>query len=83
MGVKIYTRAGCGYCARAMKLLLKKGISFEEIDVKSDAARARLAKRTGSTTVPQIFIGRKHVGGCDDLHALDKSGELDRLLGRA
>lgn len=81
MKVKIYTAKGCGYCARAKKLLKAKKISFEEVSAESVAARARLEKRTGSPTVPQIFFGRRHIGGCDDLHALDKSGELDRMLG--
>ena len=81
-GVVIYTTLLCPYCHRAKALLRKKGVSFTEIDVGMDAAkRAEMMKRAhGRHTVPQIFIGDTHVGGCDDLHALDDRGGLDLLL---
>lgn len=79
--VTIYTRALCGYCWAATRLLRKKGVAFEEIDATGDnATRAWLAQVTGRTTVPQVFINGKSVGGADDLRALDAKGELDRLL---
>jgi glutaredoxin 3 len=81
--VTMYTTSWCPYCSRARSLLESKGVSFQEIDV--DAApekRAEMQNRSGRRTVPQIFIGDHHVGGCDDLHALDKAGKLDALLGR-
>jgi glutaredoxin 3 len=80
--VEIYTRAFCGYCTRAKRLLDGKGVDYEEIDVGMDAARrAEMIQRAkGRTTVPQIFIGESHVGGSDDLHALEQSGQLDPML---
>ena len=80
--VRIYTTPICPYCVRAKSLLTKKGASFEEVDVFMDeAARDEmLAKSGGARTVPQIFIGDTHVGGCDELYALERSGELDPLL---
>ena len=79
--VKIYTTAWCPYCVRAKRLLEKKGVSYEEIDIEGDdEARIRLAEQTGRRTVPQIFIGEHHVGGSDDLHALEAQGKLDALL---
>ena len=80
--VTIYTKGWCPYCAAAKDLLKQKGLDFTEIDVeKTPAARAEMVgKAGGRTTVPQIFIGSRHVGGCDDIHALDARGELDRLL---
>ncbi len=80
--VTIYTTPICPYCARAKALLKKKGAPFEEIDVFMDAgARAQMeAKSCGRQTVPQIFIGDTHIGGCDDLHALESEGKLDLLL---
>jgi glutaredoxin 3 len=80
--VTIYTTPYCPYCMRAKSLLSKKGVTFEEIDVSrsSEARQAMIDRANGGYTVPQIFIGEKHVGGCDDLHALDAKGELDRLL---
>jgi glutaredoxin 3 len=80
--VKLYTTPICPYCARAKALLTKKGAEFEEIDVfMDDAARKEmLAKSGGAHTVPQIFIGDTHVGGCDELHALEREGRLDALL---
>jgi glutaredoxin 3 len=79
--VTIYTKSWCPYCSAAKALLAKKGVSFQEIDVADPQAQSAMAKRAGGrSTVPQIFIGETHVGGCDDLHALDASGKLDPLL---
>jgi glutaredoxin 3 len=80
--VTIYTTPFCGYCHSAKRLLSRKGVTFEEIDVGSDRVRRdEMVERAGGRrTVPQIFIGGRHVGGCDDLHALDARGELDTLL---
>lgn len=77
----MYAAGWCPYCQRARGLLTKKGLAFTEIDVDSDpAVREQMIARSGRRTVPQIFIGERHVGGCDDLFALDGSGELDRLI---
>jgi glutaredoxin 3 len=78
--VTIYTKSWCPYCDAAKELLRKKKIAFHEIPVKSGAEQAEMAKKAGRSTVPQIWIGERHVGGCDDLYALDGKGELDRLL---
>jgi glutaredoxin 3 len=79
--VKIFTTPWCPYCVRAKRLLEKKGVSYQEIDVTGDdQARVRLAEQTGRRTVPQIFIGEHHVGGSDDLHELEARGKLDALL---
>jgi glutaredoxin 3 len=80
--VVMYATGWCPYCARARRLLADKGIEFEEIDVDAQpGARAEMLRRSGGRgTVPQVFIGDTHVGGSDDLHALDASGGLDRLL---
>jgi glutaredoxin 3 len=80
--VEIYTSPFCGYCARAKALLARKGVDFIEFDVLADSAlRGEMTARAeGRTTVPQIFIDGRPVGGCDDLHALERAGELDRLL---
>lgn len=79
--VTIYTTKVCPYCVRAKDLLKRKGQSFEEIDASDDTVRdAMIAKAGGRRTVPQIFIGNTHVGGCDDLYALDKAGKLDAML---
>jgi len=79
--VVMYATDWCGYCARARALLESKGVPFEEIDVDAQpGAREEMMKRSGRRTVPQIFIGETHVGGSDDLHALDASGGLDPLL---
>lgn len=79
--IRIYTTPICPYCARAKALLTGKGAAFEEVDVYMDArARKEMMDRSGRRTVPQIFIGERHIGGCDDLHALDAAGELDPLL---
>lgn len=82
--IQIYTTTYCPYCVKAKDLLKRKGAAFEEIDVTGDeAARLALVEKSGGRkTVPQIFIGGKHIGGCDDLYALDKAGELDGLLTR-
>lgn len=80
--VTIYTTNYCPYCVRAKDLLKRKAIAFTEINVEDDAARdAMIGKAGGRRTVPQIFIGETHVGGCDDLYALDKAGTLDGMLG--
>jgi glutaredoxin 3 len=80
--IKIYTTPICPYCVRAKALLKKKGATFDEVDVFMDAdARQEMEdKSNGARSVPQIFIGEKHVGGCDDLYALENKGQLDPLL---
>lgn len=79
--VTIYTTPYCPYCHAAKALLKKKGVHFDEIDVQDPALRQQMTMRAnGGRTVPQIFIGDKHVGGCDDIHALDAAGKLDPLL---
>lgn len=80
--VEIYTTPICPYCHAAKRLLAKKGVAFTEIDVSTDPGlRAAMTNRAhGRRTVPQIFIGGAHVGGCDDLHALDADGKLDPML---
>jgi len=79
--VEVYTQPYCPFCARALKLLTGKNVAFEEIDAPSGSPeRARAIERSGRTSVPQIFIGGRHVGGCDDLMALDRAGGLDALL---
>lgn len=81
--IEIYTWQSCPFCIRAKALLTKKGVSFTEHSVDGDEeARAAMAARgDGRRSVPQIFIDDAHIGGCDDLHALDASGKLDQLLG--
>ena len=77
----MYTTSWCPYCERARSLLEGKNVAFEEIDVdERPDARAEMIQRSGRTSVPQIFIGETHVGGSDDLHALDSAGRLDPLL---
>ena len=80
--IEIYTTRYCPYCVRAKALLKKKGAAFTEIDVGSDWQRREemIERANGSMTVPQIFIGAVHVGGSDDLHALERAGQLDALL---
>ena len=79
--VTIYTTPSCPYCRRARILLTRKGVTFEEIDASDPSIREAMIERAaGSYTVPQIFIGATHVGGCDELYALDAKGELDPLL---
>ncbi|MBU9854673.1 glutaredoxin 3 [Rahnella bonaserana] len=80
--IEIYTKATCPYCHRAKALLNSKGVSFDEIAIDGDAdKREKMIARSGRSTVPQIFIDGQHVGGCDDLHALDARGGLDPMLG--
>ncbi len=80
--IEIYTTPLCGYCAAAKALLQRKGAAFTEINVANDGDKRRemLARANGRWTVPQIFIGATHVGGSDDLHALERDGKLDPLL---
>lgn len=80
--VEIYTKAFCSFCTRAQRLLADKGVDIEEIDITMGGPdRATMIQRAGGrTTVPQIFIDGRHVGGCDDLYALDARGQLDPLL---
>ena len=83
--VEIYTTMFCPFCHQAKKLLKKKGVDFIEYDVSSDSAgRQKMTERSnGGTSVPQIFIDGKHVGGCDDIYELDMDDQLDPLLGIA
>ena len=83
--IEVYTKAFCPYCTRAKMLLGGKGADFREIDVTMDRAgfEAMVERANGRRTVPQVFIGGKHVGGSDDLAALDAKGELDALIGAA
>ena len=77
----VYVSGWCPYCQRAKDLLTQKNVVFSEINVDDDATwRKEMIARSNKRTVPQIFIGDKHVGGCDDLYELDRSGELDRLM---
>jgi glutaredoxin 3 len=79
--VTIYTRPGCGYCARALSLLQKKGAAFTEVHAGGDPAkRKEMMERSGRSTFPQIFVGEKHIGGCDEMMALERRGALDALL---
>jgi glutaredoxin 3 len=79
--VTIYTSGLCGYCAMAKRLLDSKGVSYHEIPVDMDVKqRAEMERRSGRRTVPQIFIGEQHIGGYDDLAALERAGKLDPLL---
>ena len=80
--IEIYTRPGCGYCSAAKSLLTRKNAAFTEFDVTKDSAlRQKMWDRAGAgSTFPQIFIGQTHVGGCDELYALDRAGKLDALL---
>jgi glutaredoxin 3 len=80
--VLVYAKPFCPYCMAAKSLLQEKGVAFREIDItEHESERERMVQRTGRRTVPQIFIGGRHVGGYDDLAALDEQGELDALLG--
>ncbi len=79
--ITIYTTTYCPYCVKAKDLLKRKGVSWTEISAEDDDVReAMIVKAGGRRTVPQIFIGDSHVGGCDDLYALDKAGKLDAML---
>jgi len=82
--VVMYTTDWCPYCSRARRLFETKGVAFTDIDVDTtEGARAEMQKRSGRTSVPQIFIGARHLGGYDDVKALDDRGELDPLLNAA
>ena len=80
--VEIYTSPLCGFCYAAKRLLTDKGVSFAEIDLSREPTRRAemMDRANGRHTVPQIFIGEAHVGGCDDLYALERAGKLDALL---
>lgn len=80
--VEIYTAPLCGYCHAAKRLLSEKGVAFAEIDLGREPGRRAemMARAAGRHTVPQIFVGATHVGGCDDLYALERAGRLDALL---
>jgi glutaredoxin 3 len=80
--ITIYTKNWCGYCTRAKALLARKGATFREVEISDDPALRdeMIARAGGRQTVPQIFIGDTHVGGCDDLYQLDREGRLDALL---
>ncbi len=81
--VEIYTSPYCGFCHAAKRLLTQKGVSFDEIDVmsKPDRKPEMIQRAGGARTVPQIFVGDTHVGGCDELFAMERAGKLDPLLG--
>nr|WP_115937971.1 glutaredoxin 3 [Aestuariispira insulae] len=83
--VEVYARPMCGFCHQAKKLLDSKGIAYTEYDIWAEGQRkAEMVQRAnGRTTVPQIFINDNHIGGCDDLMALERTGKLDQLLGDA
>ena len=79
--VVIYSSDWCPFCTRAKHLLESKGVAFEEIKVDGKPqVRAQMAAKAGRTSVPQIWVGERHVGGCDDLYALERAGKLDALL---
>jgi glutaredoxin 3 len=79
--VLLYSKSWCPYCERAKALLRHKGISFEEVDIETHPERREeMIQRSGRRTVPQIFIGTRHIGGSDDLFGLEAAGRLDRLL---
>jgi len=80
--VIVYSGPNCPYCDRAKALLKKKGVPFQDFNVKADQAKLTemMERSNGKRTIPQIFIGAQHVGGCDDLYALDSAGKLDTLL---
>jgi glutaredoxin 3 len=83
--IEIYTQPWCPFCERAMHILTAKGVEFREIDAPRGSASRREARERsgGRTTVPQIFIAGQHIGGCDDMVALDRAGKLNALLGLA
>ena len=79
--ISIYTTSVCPYCTRAKSLLDRKGLEYEEINAEDENHRNEMLKKSGGMrTVPQIFIGDKHIGGCDDLYALDQDGKLDLMI---
>jgi glutaredoxin 3 len=82
--ILIFTMTTCPYCIAAKKLLKKKGLEFEEVNLDEHPERwDECEQKSGRATVPQIFIGKRHVGGCEDLQALEKSGRLDKLVEKA
>ncbi len=79
--VIIYTRPFCGYCGRALALLSRKGVDFTEVEAGFDPAlRQQMIERSGASTFPQIFVGERLIGGCDELIELERAGELDSVL---
>ena len=79
--ITIYTTTICPYCARAKALLKRKGLTYEEINAEDEKVRAEMIKKSGGMrTVPQIFVGNQHIGGSDELYALDQKGKLDELV---
>ncbi|HEY3695341.1 glutaredoxin 3 [Phenylobacterium sp.] len=79
--VTIYTKPYCPYCVRALALLEEKGVDFTEVEAAFDPEkRQEMMRRSGRTTFPQIFVGDRHIGGCDEMMALERAGELDELL---
>lgn len=79
--VTIYTKPFCPYCTRAIGLLRQKGVNYQEIEAGMDPAlRQEMMQRSGRSTYPQIFIGEMHIGGCDDIMALERDGKLDAML---
>ncbi len=80
--IEIYTRPGCGFCMRALKLLNRKNLAYHEYDIWDELERKKemLKRANGKNTVPQIFINNQHIGGCDEIMALEMNGELDLLL---
>lgn len=79
--IVIYTRQFCGFCTAAKNLLDSKGVAYEEIDATyAPEKRQEMMQRSGRATFPQVFIGTTHVGGCDELHALERNGKLDALI---
>lgn len=79
--ITIYTRDFCGYCARALQVLKQKDANFTEINAGADLEQRKIMMdRSGRSTFPQIFVGDRHIGGCDDLLSLDRQGKLDELL---
>jgi glutaredoxin 3 len=80
--VEVYSSFLCGYCARAKSLLESKGVAYDDLDVFTDPGKRQemIERAGGRTSVPQIFIGGRHIGGCDDLYALERQGALDSLL---
>jgi glutaredoxin 3 len=84
-GIDIYTVRYCPYCQDAKELLSRKGVGYREIDVtgKRDVRKEMIQRASGRSTYPQIFIGATHVGGCDDLYALEEAGKLDSMLAEA
>lgn len=83
--VTIYTRMMCGYCAAAKRLLERKGVAYKEVDASfsPELRQEMIQKAKGRSTFPQIFIDGRHVGGCDDLHDIEATGQLDRMLAAA